>query len=214
MLRKYLKFAIYLIVIAGYSLSFAGSYDDFFSAVRRDDSRTVESLLARGFDPNTVDPSLQPALFTAILDNSFNVAEVLARHPDTKVGLLNEKDESVLMLAALKGLNGVCTLLIEREADVNKPGWTALHYAATGGHVKTIQLLLEHSAYIDAASPNGSTPLMMAALYGYGSAVRELLDAGADPVVKNSLGLDAVDFAIRGKSEEALDLILKAVGQR
>lgn len=118
------------------------------------------------------------------------------------------------MLAALKGLTAVCEVLIERDADVNKPGWTALHYAATSGHVPIIRLLLEHSAYIDAASPNGSTPLMMAAMYGFDAAVYELLESGADPMLKNSMGLNAVDFAIKGRSPDSLTLILNAVGKR
>jgi len=41
-----------------------------------------------------------------------------------------------------------------------------------------MMLLLDEHAYIDAASPNGTTPLMMAAHYGTPSAVKLLLEAG------------------------------------
>jgi ankyrin repeat protein len=77
-----------------------------------------------------------------------------------------------------------------------------LHYAATGGQVALIQLLLEHHAYIDAESPNGTTPLMMAAQYGTLAAVKALLQAGADPTLKNQLGLTAEDFAIQAGRQD------------
>ena len=84
--------------------------------------------------------------------------------------------------------------LIARGADVNKTGWAPLHYAASAGtpqHTAIIALLLENHAYIDATSPNGTTPLMMAAHYGSNDAVQLLLDEGADPTLKNQLGLSA-----------------------
>ena len=101
------------------------------------------------------------------------------------------------MLAALHGLLPECQRLIALGADVNKPGWAPLHYAATRGQVAVMTLLLDEHAYIDAASPNGTTPLMMAAHYGTPSAVKLLLEAGADPMLKNQLGLTAMDFAHR-----------------
>src|SRR4029079_2040883 len=100
---------------------------------------------------------------------------------------------------------------IERDADVNKTGWTPLHYAATNGHLPVIELLLENHAYIDAESPNGTTPLMMAAHYGTPAAVKLLLDSGADPTLKNQLGLTALDFAFRGERKDAAALIAAAV---
>ena len=89
----------------------------------------------------------------------------------------------------------------------NKPGWTPLHYAATRGHLEVMDYLLENHAYIDASSPNESTPLMMAALYGTPAAVKLLLEAGADPRIKNAVGLTAIDFALRDNRKDSADLI-------
>lgn len=185
----------------------AGSYEDFFKAVQMDDVRTVQSLLQRGFDPNTVNSQGVPALMLAVKEPSLKVAQLLATWPKVKTEVRNENDESALMLAALKGHVALVKLLVENDADVNKPGWTPLHYAATAGNVPIIELLLDNSAYIDAESPNGSTPLMMAAMYGTPESVKVLIQAGADLNVKNQLGLTALDFAIRGNRQNAKELI-------
>jgi ankyrin repeat protein len=208
---KYLKKTLYLIVLIGYSFSYAGSYEDFFHAIAIDNASAVEALLRRGFDPNSVDPKGQAALLVALRLPSPDVAKVLIAHPETKVEVRSQKDESPLMLAAIKGELDLCRQLIARDADVNKPGWAPLHYAATSGKAQVVQLLLDHYAYIDAESPNGSTPLMMAAMYGSAEAVKVLLAAGADATIKNALGLTALDFAQKAGHDDAVALIAGAI---
>jgi hypothetical protein len=201
------KKIIYLYVLIGFSVIHAGSYDDFFSAIKQDDVADVGALLSRGFDPNTLDPTGLSGLMLALKNDSFKVAGVLLRHPQIKVEVRNSADESPLMLAALKGELQLCRLMIQKGGDVNKPGWTPLHYAATHGHLAVLNLLLEENAYIDAASPNNTTPLMMAAQYSTPAAVKLLLEAGADPMLKNDLGLSAIDFAVRAERMESAAII-------
>jgi len=192
----------------------AGSYEDFFAAIRQDNAAAITQLLQRGFDPDTRDPSGIPGLYLAIREPSLKAAQALIAWPKTNVEARTAQDESPLMMAALKGHIELVRQLIGRDADVNKPGWTALHYAATNGHVAVVQLLLDHHAYIDAESPNGTTPLMMAAQYGSPGAVKLLLEAGADPLLKNQLGLTAIDFAQRANRKDSADLIAAFVRAR
>lgn len=206
-LSNYLKKAFYLIVFSVNISAFSGSYDDFFVAIKQDDAKAVTALLSRGFDANTRNPAGESGLALAIREPALKVASTLIASPKTNVEARNAKDESPLMLASLKGLLDVAKQLIDRGADVNKPGWAPLHYAATNGHVAVMDLLLENHAYIDAASPNGSTPLMMASLYGTASAVKLLLEAGADPLLKNEQGLTAIDFAHRDSRAESAEII-------
>lgn len=210
-MRIWFKFLAYLLVGMAVSLAHAGSYDDFFRAIKRDDPKAVTELLRRGFDPNSIDPSGRHGLFLALQDGSLKAAEALIAWPKTNVEWRSPKDESPLMLAALKGHKDLVRKLIARDADVNKPGWTPLHYAATGGHLEVMLILLEEHAFIDAESPNRSTPLMMAAMYGSPAAVRLLLEAGADPMVRNELGLTAIEFAQRANRSESAELIASAV---
>jgi uncharacterized protein len=213
-LSKYFKYLLQLAVLTGYLSANAGSYDDFFIAIKRDDAKAVSELLNRGFDANTRDPKGQHGLFLAVREPSLKVAAVLIDWPKTEVESRNATDESPLMMAALKGLTDLCQKIIDRGGDVNKPGWAPLHYAATNGHLDVMNLLLENHAYIDASSPNGSTPLMMASLYGSPSSVKLLLEAGADPLITNELGLNAIDFAQRHGRMESAEIIAAFVRAR
>jgi uncharacterized protein len=210
-MRSHIKNATYLVVLLATSWASAGSYEDFFTGIIRDNPATIRGLLSRGFDPNTLSPEGLPGLYLALRDESLKTANVLIDWPKTNVEIRTAKDESPLMIAALKGRLNEAKKLIDKGADVNKTGWTPLHYAATGAHLAIMELLLEQHAYIDAESPNGTTPLMMAAQYGNAAAVKLLLEAGADPTLRNQLGLNAIDFANRSGREDSAELIAEAV---
>ena len=216
-MRNYIKKSIYLIVFIGFSSANAGSFEDFFAAIQRDDPQSLSALLRRGFDPNTLDAKGQSGLFLALRDPSPKVIEVLLKAPKIKVETRTPQDESPLMMAAMRGELKLAAALIDKDADVNKTGWTPLHYDASstqGDQLGVAKLLIENAAYIDAASPNGSTPLMMAAMYGNTSTLKLLLDEGADPTLKNQLGLTAVDFAQRADRKEMVELIGAAIRAR
>ena len=206
-LRKYFRWAVYLVLALGFSLARAGSYEDFFEAVARNDGPAINALLQRGFDVNSRDPKGQTGLFLALRAGAFNAAEALSNGPGLDVNALNEVGESALMMAALKGHVDWCKRLLDRGAQVNKSGWTPLHYAATGASTDAVKLLLERGAVVDADSPNRSTPLMMAARYGSEASVDVLLARGADPRRVNDQKLKAADFArLAGRQSLAAQL--------
>ncbi len=195
----------------------AGAYEDFFKAIELDNGAAVTDLLRRGFDPNARDPKGQPALILALQGDSRKAAAALIAAKGLKVEARNAKDESALMLAALRGNLNAARALIELDADVNKTGWTPLHYAASGTSADAkamVALLLEESAYIDAASPNGTTPLMMAVRYGQGDVARLLLEEGADPTLKNELRLTALDFARQANRADMVELMSQGMRRR
>jgi ankyrin repeat protein len=209
-MKKYIKKFFYLAVTAATFTAHAGSFEDFFRAVRGDNASGVRTLLNRGFDPNTRDENGQTGLIIALREPSPKVAQVLLESPQTDVDIANAKDETPLMLAAIKGQQDLVTQLLKRDAAVNKTGWTPLHYAASSGQLTIMKVLLDNYAFIDAQSPNGTTPLMMAAMYGSTEAVKLLLAEGADTTMKNQLGMTAVDFATKANRPEAAQLIAAA----
>jgi hypothetical protein len=212
MIRKYLKYVVYVALMIGFSGARAGAYEDFFKAVTFDDARTVEALLGRGFDPNARDDKGQLPLFLSLREGSFKVAGVLLAHPQTRIDLANQAGETALMMAALKGHMTWVEKLLDRGARTEAPepkAWTALHYAASGPEPRAVQLLLARGARVDALSPNGSTALMMASRYGPEDAVQALLKQGADPRLRNDLGLSAADFAGQVGRQSLADSLAK-----
>ena len=188
-------------------LSWGGSWDDFFNAIRLDNPNTLQALLQRGFDPNTVDQQGTPALMRALQEQSYRAAEVLADHPQIRAEVRSQRDESPLMLAALRGQDALVVKLVSKGAAVNKSGWTPLHYAATGGHVRIAAFLIGAHADVNAESPNGTTPLMMAAMYSSSDMVKLLLESGAEAYPRNDLDLSAEDFAVKAGRDDSVRLI-------
>ena len=73
--------------------------------------------------------------------------------------------------------------LCGRYADINmrtREGRTALHLAASNGHVPTARFLLQTGADINLVDNNGNTALRLAAENGHLKAVKLLLTAGAE----------------------------------
>jgi ankyrin repeat protein len=202
-MKSYFKFLLYLSVFIGLSSTHAGSYDDFFKAIHFDQVQEVQKLLRRGIDPNSPNEKGVPALLVALQSGSPKSAVLLAQEPQTRVEVSNPSNESALMMAAINNQLEVATVLIERGAEVNRKGWTPLHYAATRGHIAMMRLLLENSAYIDAESPNGTTPLMMAAYYAPPLAVKLLLEEGADPTLRNQAKATALDMALANERKQS-----------
>ena len=185
------------------TLAHAGAFEDYFKAVELNDAGAVERLIQRGFDVNARDEKGQAALFLVLRDGSFKVAEALLRQPQLDIDAPNAVGETALMMAALKGHTDWARRLLERGAKLEKTGWTPLHYAATGPEAALVAMLLDKGASINARSPNGSTPLMMAARYGSEDSARLLLARGADTGLRNERNLSAADFA-RSAGRDAL----------
>jgi ankyrin repeat protein len=147
-------------------------------------------------DPNTPTEKGEPALVFAVRSGAPKTVAYLLKQPSIQIDATNMADETALMLAANANDLALANLLIEAGASVNRPKWTPLHYAASKGHTAMMRLLIENDAYVDAESPNGTTPLMMAAYYSSPNAVKLMLEEGADPLLKNQDGQTALDMAL------------------
>ena len=195
-MRINFKIFIYLYVLIGFSISKAGAFDDFFKAIVFDQVPVVGKLIYRGMDPNTPTEKGEPALVFAVRSGAPKTVAYLLKQPSIQIDATNMADETALMLAANANDLASANLLIEAGASVNRPKWTPLHYAASKGHTAMMRLLIENDAYVDAESPNGTTPLMMAAYYASPNAVKLMLEEGADPLLKNQDGQTALDMAL------------------
>ncbi|TAK92037.1 MAG: ankyrin repeat domain-containing protein [Burkholderiaceae bacterium] len=180
----------------------AGSYEDFLKAIELDDARTLQKLLKAGVDPNTVDASGDPALIRALKNESLEVVDVLITQRSLNLDQQNPYGETALMYAAIQGRETLVRTLVKLGAQINQPGWTALHYAASMDNTEICRFLLEQKADVDALSPNKTTPLMMAARGRQRANVMLLIEHGANPTLVNETGYTAAAFAARAEDTE------------
>jgi uncharacterized protein len=172
------------------------SYELFFRAVTADNDRKIAELLERGLDPNIIEEQRgDTGLILALRSDSMNVVEVLLKAPNIDLEAKARNGDNALMIAAFKANIPAVRRLLALGAQVNREGWTALHYAAASGENTILQLLLARNAAVDAYSPNKTTALMMAARGGHRSSVQLLLDAGANPTLFNDQGYTPIDMA-------------------
>ena len=216
MFKHWLKIGAYLSVGLLISCASASPVVDFFRALNVDNADAVSALLQQGFDPNTADDRGELPLYLAAREGSGKVLATLLADPRTQVDARNAKGETALMMAALRGRVDWLHALVARGAVPTAPAgagraWTALHYAVSADvEFAAAQWLLARGASINARSPNGSTPLMMAARYGQDAVARQLVAQGADVGLANDLGMKASDFARSAGRESLADWLQTA----
>ena len=177
--------------------------DDFLNSVKMNDVKAVKKALSNGISPNLMDTQGNSALALAITEKSIDVIKLLVDTPSIDLERPNLAGETPVMMMAYNDMYDLLVYLVDkRDVDINKPGWTALHYAATNGHERIASYLLDKHAYVDALSPNGTTPLMMAARGGHIHVVKLLLDRGADLSKRNGLKMTAIEFAEQNNQSE------------
>ncbi|MFC7848763.1 ankyrin repeat domain-containing protein [Arthrobacter sp. NPDC057388] len=123
-------------------------------------------------------------------------------------GNVNAKDsiqDSAFLYAGAEGFNGVLRLTLANGADVrstNRYGGTALIPASEHGHVETVRILIAAGVPVNHVNKLGWTAMQEAILLNNGGprqqdVVRQLLDAGADPNIRDPQGRTALDNAER-----------------
>ena len=182
---------------------------DFFIAATNDRAAEVRALLARGIDPNSVDAIGDTALIAAARGgNAATVDVLLAARADPE--RRNRFGDTAMMVATLNGHLGVAKALRARNAAVDGKGWTPLIYAATGGHDEIVRWLLGEGADINAASPNGTTALMMAIRESRYQTALLLIARGADVNRRNENGASALDWAKRNDDGTMVERLKRA----
>jgi ankyrin repeat protein len=132
----------------------------------------------------------------------------LARELIAAGGDVNARDailDSAFVYAGAEGLNEILRLTLANGADVtstNRFGGTALIPASEHGHVETVRILIAAGVPVNHVNDLGWTALQEAILLGDGgpdqqAVVGLLLDAGADPDIRDRQGRTALENAER-----------------
>jgi len=111
-----------------------------------------------------------------------------------------------LIAAARTGNVAMIRLLTSRGADPNLPdgavnSWTPLLHAVHKAQPGAVTALLDAGANANGTDSSGTTPLMMAAGYGYTDIVKILLAHGANPRQPMRDGVTAIDLARSGVAD-------------
>jgi hypothetical protein len=82
-----------------------------------------------------------------------------------------------------------------------------LTQAVTSGDESAVSALLAGGADVNETTSGGQTALILAVIFGHTNLVRLLVKAGADPHLRDNLGLNAVEWAQRRGLTEALGIL-------
>ena len=145
----------------------------------------------------------QELIAAAKANNAPLIAESIGRG-----GSVNAKDsiqDSAFLYAGAEGLNEVLQLTLAAGADVasiNRYGGTALIPASEHGHVETVKILIAAGVPVNHVNNLGWTAMQEAILLNNGGprqqeVVRLLLEAGADPDIRDPEGRTALQNAER-----------------
>ena len=123
----------------------------------------------------------------------------------------NIRGHAPIHLATAKGNRDVVQLLLENGVGVNvvgtDSGCTALHYAASLGHVDLCELLVRYGAETDAQTARLETPLHLAVARGHTEMVAILLKYSARLDIRDKNGLTPLQQAEKIKNSEIVTLI-------
>ena len=81
-----------------------------------------------------------------------------------------------------------------------------LTQAVSSGDEGAVSALLANGANVNERTSGGQTPLILATIFGHTHLLPLLLEAGADPHLRDNLGLNAIDWAQRRGAAEAIRL--------
>jgi Ankyrin repeats (3 copies) len=83
----------------------------------------------------------------------------------------------------------------------------SLTNAVTSGDERAVNALIAHGADVNESTSGGQTALILAVIFGHTNLVKLLVNSGADPQLRDNLGLNAIEWAKRRGSAEALEIL-------
>ncbi|XP_064410251.1 ankyrin repeat domain-containing protein 29 [Latimeria chalumnae] len=156
------------------------------AACQHGHTQVVETLLKHGANVHDELHDGATALFLAVQGGHISTVRLLLA-AGAKVNQPRQDETAPLWIAAQMGHSDIVRVLLLRGADRDaawKDGSTPLFKAASKGYNDVIEELLKFSPSLGILK-NGTTPLHAAVLGGNARTIALLLEAGADPSLRN-----------------------------
>ena len=181
-------------------------------ASRRGNTDAVNELMNAGADPTIKDRLGATWIHHAVGEGcSQKLLQAIIDH-GADVNATNKKNVTTLMTACRVRNTGTINILINAGADPNCAdvyGRTWIHHAILANSKELLQAVIDYGADVNATNKKNVTALMIASRRGNIDAVNELLNAGADPTIKDGLGATWIHHAVgEGCSKEFLQAII------
>ena len=149
-----------------------------------------------------------------IAKNDFEICELFF-----KAGMdINERDSAgtpFLCAAARNGKKDMVQWLLEKGAEIDAVsqdrGYSAVMDAVWKSNKEIVELLVNKGANLDFVSRDGQTALILATGSGNFDICRILAENGADPTIKDRMGMSSIDYATLFKKEDILNLYRERV---
>lgn len=160
-------------------------------AAARNDREKVQELINSGVAVNSVGVGNFTPLYWALKKGSREGFKALLENGADPNLLWQDGGSVIHYSAAMNDLDFLSLCLRYNgyvELSDGVEGKTPIFYAVEEKRVKNIELLLAHGANINALDSSQSTPLVFAAMLNQYDMVHYLVQAGADPAIKNHWG--------------------------
>lgn len=134
--------------------------------------------------------------------------ELILKNPKI-INLVNDEENSMLILACYHGNAEVVPYLIENVDNINysnKMG-TALMAAVVKNKIEFIKKLLQKGANPNSTDTNGVTAVMYATMFKMYDVAELLIKYKANPEIKDKRGSSAIDYAIMVNDDKLMEIL-------
>ena len=158
----------------------------------------VMTLIANGSDVRQTDPDGNTPLHHAARSSDPGVAAMLL-DAGASLDALNHAGQSPLGTAMESGNFRLARFLLDKGAGIQLNGGRSPLFDAAAiddDDIGGVQLLLRHKVKVNVQDAQGRTPLQLAAQHGNADIIGLLLEAGADPLIRDQDGMNAPLHAV------------------